>query len=87
MRRAAITFVPGKTVLGVLSIVVDHHLISRDLGEDRRGSDRQTKLIALDDGFLVQPLSLYAADVSEYLRSDLPQFSEIQATPVRSPSF
>lgn len=43
----------GQMVLGVLGVVLDHHLVTRDLGHDRRRSDAGDLGIALHHVALV----------------------------------
>ena len=46
---AAISFVAGKAVSGVLRVVIDHQAVARYFGDDRRGGDRERGTITAYD--------------------------------------
>src|SRR5579872_3174825 len=50
----AIAFMPGKAIVRKLSIVLDHHPVTGDLGNDRSGGNAETLAIAADDARLRQ---------------------------------
>lgn len=49
MKRRAVSFVPGKCVLGKLRVMFDHQPIARHLSDHARGSDTKTESISADE--------------------------------------
>ena len=50
MRARSIPLVSRQTVPRQLCVQLDHHLITRHLGENRRARNRKRNLIAANDG-------------------------------------
>ena len=67
MIGAAISFVAGKAVSGVLRVVIDHQAVARYFGDDRRGGDRKRLTITAYDRLFGKWAARDGVAVDEYV--------------------